>query len=230
MLKSIKKVRVTQQVFEQFKQQILDGSWKVGQRIPSENELAETLGVSRSTIRQALRSLSDYGLIEIRLGSGSYVKKAESGELMKGLLPTAYFQKEDMREALDFCCIFEDGMAEMAARLATAEDVAELKDIQHRIETTQDYAGLDLKFHMKIAEITRNSVIIQTYTIMNDLLGATMVEMYKTNGPNAGVPYHRALIEAFERHDSEKARSIMKEHVVFRRDTYLKLTDQGNGN
>lgn len=230
MLKSIKKVRVTQQVFEQFKQQILNGSWKVGERIPSENELAETLGVSRSTIRQALRTLSDYGLIEIRLGSGSYVKKAESGEFMKGLLPTAYFQKEDMKEALDFCCIFEDGMAEIAAKLATDEDVAALKDIQHRIETTQDYASLDLKFHMKIAEITRNSVIIQTYTIMNDLLGATMIEMYKTNGPNAGIPYHRALIEAFECHDSKKARAIMKEHVVFRRDTYLKLTKQVNVN
>ena len=126
MLKSIKKVNMTQQVMEQFKQQILNGSWRVGERIPSENELAQTLGVSRSTIRQALRSLSDYGLLEIRLGSGSYVKKPESGEVMKAILPTVYFQKEDMREALDFCCIFEDGIAEMAAAKATEEEIAQL--------------------------------------------------------------------------------------------------------
>ena len=106
MLKNIKKANMTQQVIEQFKQQILDGSWRVGERIPSENELAQTLGVSRSTVRQALRSLSDYGLLDIRLGSGSYVKKPESGEIMKAILPTVIFQKEDMREALDFCCIF----------------------------------------------------------------------------------------------------------------------------
>ena len=88
MLKNIKKTNMTQQVIEQFKQQILDGSWRVGERIPSENELAQTLGVSRSTVRQALRSLSDYGLLDIRLGSGSYVKKPESGEIMKAILPT----------------------------------------------------------------------------------------------------------------------------------------------
>ena len=50
-----------------------------------------------------------------------------------------------------------------------------------------------------------------------------MEEMYRTNGLDAGVPYHRALIEAFEEHDIEKARAIMKEHVCFRRETYLKL-------
>ena len=228
MLKSIKKVNMTQQVMEQFKQQILDGSWRVGERIPSENELAQTLGVSRSTIRQALRSLSDYGLLEIRLGSGSYVKKPESGEVMKAILPAVFFQKEDMREALDFCCIFEDGIAEMAAVKATEEDIAQLKDIQHRIETTDNFATLDFQFHMKIAEITRNSVVIQTYTILNDLLSATRVEMYRTNGMDAGIPYHRALIEAFEQHDSERARAVMKEHVYFRRETYLKLTRERN--
>ena len=223
MLKNIKKTNMTQRVIEQFKQQILDGSWRVGERIPSENELAQTLGVSRSTVRQALRSLSDYGLLDIRLGSGSYVKKPESGEIMKAILPTVIFQKEDMREALDFCCIFEDGIAEMAAAKANDEDIKQLKDIQHRIETTDDFAKLDFHFHMKVAEITRNSVVIQTYTILNDLLSATMEEMYRTNGLDAGVPYHRALIEAFEEHDIEKARAIMKEHVCFRRETYLKL-------
>lgn len=222
MLETVKKTSITQQVFEQFKAQILAGTWTVGEKLPAEKELAAALGVSRSTVRQALRSLSDYGLIESRLGSGSYVKKQESGVYMNSLLPTAYFQQKDLREALEFCCVFENDMAGLAAQRAEPQDVEELKRLQDKIETTENFAALDLEFHLKIAKITRNSIIIQTYTIVNELLGATMVEMYNILGSQAGIPYHRALIDAIEHKNSQRAKQVMEEHVNFRREAYLK--------
>ncbi len=78
-LEPIKKVNIAEQVFEQLKNQILSGSWNVGDRLPSETVMAEQFGVSRSSVRAAIRSLADYGLVEVRLGSGSYVAQQDTG-------------------------------------------------------------------------------------------------------------------------------------------------------
>ena len=69
-LKPIKRVNIAEQVFEQLREQILHGTWKEGEKLPSEQELTETLGVSRSSVRQAIRTLADYGLVETRNGTG----------------------------------------------------------------------------------------------------------------------------------------------------------------
>lgn len=68
--------------FEQLRDQILQGTWKEGEKLPSEQELTETLGVSRSSVRQAIRTLADYGMVETRNGTGTYVKRQISGNYM----------------------------------------------------------------------------------------------------------------------------------------------------
>ena len=73
-LKQITRVNIAEKVFEQLRDQILQGTWKEGEKLPSEQELTETLGVSRSSVRQAIRTLADYGMVETRNGTGTYVK------------------------------------------------------------------------------------------------------------------------------------------------------------
>ena len=70
-LKQITRVNIAEKVFEQLRDQILQGTWKEGEKLPSEQELTETLGVSRSSVRQAIRTLADYGMVETRNGTGT---------------------------------------------------------------------------------------------------------------------------------------------------------------
>ena len=77
----IKKVNVGQMVFDQMQELLIRGEWKPGDRLPSENELAEMFNVSRITIRQALQKLSVLGLVETRFGEGSVVKTFDVGEI-----------------------------------------------------------------------------------------------------------------------------------------------------
>lgn len=223
-LEPIKKVNITKQVFEQLKNNILAGKWKVGEKIPSETELSAIFEVSRSTVRQALRSLADYGLIEVRLGAGSFVKQQDTGLYINGMMRSK-LGKRDLLEVLDFCCIMENNLAAAAARQATDEDVEELKRIQEEIEAADNdfekMATLDKQFHLKLAAMTGNSLVMQTYTILSDPLEMTIYEMYVTLGSTEGLMYHRRLIEAMDSRDEKLAWEMMDAHTKNRKEKYL---------
>lgn len=227
-LEPIKKVNITKQVFEQLKNNILAGKWKVGEKIPSETELSGIFNVSRSTVRQALRSLADYGLIEVRPGSGSFVKQQDTGLYINGMMRSK-LEKKDLLEVLDFCCILDNDLAAMAAQRATEADVEELKKIQNEIETAdgnfEKMAALDKEFHLKLAAMTGNSLVMQTYSILGNPLEMTIYEMYITIGSTAGLKYHRMLIEAMENHDTGLAREMMNAHAKNRKEKYLSICE-----
>ncbi len=220
-LKAINRVNIAEQAFEQLKEHILNGTWKEGERLPSENELTEVLGVSRSTIRQAIRTLADYGLVETRNGAGTYVKREILGNYMVNIVPLAGLQTEDIVEALDFLCLIEDNVAAMAAERCTAEDVEALRRLQENIkESKGDISALtahDLAFHLKIAKITQNSLAVQTYSLLSEFLETAMYRAYLLLGEDEGIPYHEQLLSALSCHDSERAKKIMGDHVWNRR-------------
>lgn len=225
-LEPIRKVNITEQVFEQLKNNILAGRWKVGEKIPSETELAGIFGVSRSTVRQALRSLADYGLIEVRLGAGSFVKQQDTGLYINGMIRSK-LEKKDLLEVLDFCCILENDIAATAARKATKEDVEELRRIQKGIEAARDnfeeMTTLDKQFHLKLARMTGNSLVMQTYTILSEPLEKMIYEMYLTLGSTAGLKYHWKLIEAMDTHNEQLAWDTMDAHAKNRKKEYLSM-------
>lgn len=86
----IQKVNVVEEIFDQLQSMLIEGTWKPGDKIPSENELSETFGVSRMTIRQALQKMKALGLIETRSGSGSFVRKISPDDSLQDLVPLMY--------------------------------------------------------------------------------------------------------------------------------------------
>ena len=124
-LKQITRVNIAEKVFEQLRDQILQGTWKEGEKLPSEQELTETLGVSRSSVGQAIRTLADYGMVETRNGTGTYVKRQISGNYMLNIVPIGDLQFEDIVEVPDFLCLIEDSVAAMAVQRCTQEELAE---------------------------------------------------------------------------------------------------------
>lgn len=216
-IQPIKKSNVSEQVYEQLKRQLLNGEWKQGDKIPSENELAEAFNVSRVTVRHAIQKLTALGLIETRVGEGSFVKEVKPGVYMNAIIPLAYLGENSTLEVLEFRYVIESESVGLAAERATQEDIAELKEILKDMEDVKEdtklFAEADLRFHFKIAQITRNSLIIETYNILNDILKTAMTDIVKRLGFKLGIYYHTKLLEAIEHHDSEQAKKVMKEHV-----------------
>ncbi len=218
-LNPIKKESISEQVFEQMKQQIIDREWVSGMKLPSETELGNIFGVSRVTIRQALQKLAVMGLVETRFGEGSFVKEADLGQQVKtALLPSAYLQPHSTNEVLEFRSVIEVETAGLAARRATDKDIARLKELLARqmdeaTRTVTSFAEDDMEFHMTIARSTGNALIIATYEILWDILNSAMYQTVRGFGYGGALPFHQQIIEAIEAHDEHRAIVAMKAHM-----------------
>lgn len=216
--KKIDRVSVSSQVYDQMRRMILEGKWKPGDRLPSENELSEAFGVSRVSVRHALQKLSAIGLVETRLGDGSYVCKLTMGTNMNQLIPAIYLSDDSIREVLEFRIMTEVEAAALAAVRATDDDIRKLRECYNKMLESQDDLDkcvyLDFHFHRLIMSISRNTVVVQVHYILRDVLQETMVAITKQVGNRSGKKYHKLIIDAMEKRDSEAARYYMKEHLV----------------
>lgn len=218
-IKPIKRVKVGEQVFLQLKKMLIDGEWLPGSKIPSENELAELFNVSRITVRQALQRLNALGLIETRLGEGSFVKDITVGDSMNELIPIMYLGDQSTSQVFEFRLIIETGCARLAAQRATSKDVKELKRLLQKMKDCSeknDYYGFgnaDLAFHLKIADMTQNTLFVKTNSIVQDILEASMHKVIEKMGFDNGIYYHEQIIDAFEKNDAKKAEQMMQKHI-----------------
>lgn len=215
-IEPIKRVSVSDEVFLQMKELLLNHEWRPGGKIPSENDLCGLFHVSRVTVRNALHRLGALGLLETRLGDGTYVRDMEGGENFYNLIPIAYFE-EDVVKILEFRREIESGTAALAAEKATGEDIIQLRLLLAEMDGLQEdlgaLAGADLKFHYKISQITQNPLIIKTYAIISDIYTSHMRRMVGSMGGQDGVFYHKKIVEAVEAHDTCRARAYMLEHI-----------------
>lgn len=216
-INQIKKVNIGEQVYNQLKNQLISGEWKPGMKIPSENELANSLGVSRITVRQALQKLSALGLIETKLGEGSFVKEINSGILMNTLIPTAYLTNADQMQILEFRRLIEIETVALAAEKATIQDINELKDVLKAMKLSKEdpiaFAREDLNFHFTIAKITKNCLIIKVHEILKDILSKSLEDIVKKMGPSDALYYHERILDAISNNNSELAKTVMRKHV-----------------
>lgn len=218
-IKPIARIKVGEQVFQQMKELLISGEWHAGDKLPSENELADKFDVSRITIRQALQRLGTLGLIEIRRGEGSFVKELNVGDSMNALIPTIYLSENNGVEIIEFREIIETECAGLAAKRASEKDIQDLRVIWDRMKLCKDdndlkgFGEADMDFHFKVAEITNNSLIIKTNQILRDILGHAMDEIIDKMGCENGLYYHNKIIEEIAAHDYKAASKTMREHI-----------------
>lgn len=229
-LQPINKKSISDQVFDQMKNQIANRTWKPGQKLPSETELTKIFNVSRVTIRNALQRLNTLGLIETRFGEGSFVIEANIGEQVKNvLIPNVYLQPHNAREVLQFRCAIEVETAGFAAEFATEKDIKNLKKIyKKQLACKNDhvaFADCDLRFHYAIASASGNSLITASYEILYEILQDAMIKCVESLGSEIGIPYHEKLISAIEAHDSHTAIVTMKAHMVATYESFNKVMD-----
>ena len=216
-LRAIKKVNIGAQVYEQMKAQILSGVWTANEKIPSENQLMEIFGVSRTTVRQAIQKLVAIGYLETRRGDGSYVNAMGLEQYFRGMIPASCLKEEDLREIVSFRRMFECGVAEKAAQYATKEQIQRLrKNFAEMLNTTENlekYVKIDFEFHKILGECTHNALVMEIYKIIGEILLVTMGKITGSIGCSHGVKCHRLILDAIEKGNTEAAREAMRYHV-----------------
>lgn len=215
----VQKVNAVEQVFDQMQQLLIEGVWKTGEKIPSENELCETFGVSRITIRQAMQKLKALGLIETRTGSGSYVRKVQLDDTLQDLVPLMYIGNISQRQVFQFREMIDTESIRIAAPIATSEDLDRLAFLIEKMRKAADdsngelFSRYDLEFHMEIVKITKNPLIIRTNQILLHVLAESMNSVIEKMRFAPGLDYHARILKAMKEHDGPLAEKLMREHI-----------------
>jgi GntR family transcriptional repressor for pyruvate dehydrogenase complex len=222
-LRRVTRRSVATQVYEQLKAQVLHRVWLPGSKLPSENELAAKLGVSRVSVREGLQRLVSLGLLETRHGEGTFVRGYSAENSMNALLPMLALSPTDIFDVLEYRRIMEKGTVALVAEKSSAEEIAALK----RQLDIAGFAQADLEFHLALARASGNPIIMKVNSIIRDILSVSMESIVRTLGTRDGLYYHQKIIEAIEAHDTRLAESIMEEHVVR---TIQRLRAEGGAN
>lgn len=213
----IKTETIGSQVYEKIKKHIIEGTWKPGEKIPSESVLCSKLGVGRVSIRAALQSLSAQGYLETKRGEGSYVRVLKIEEHIKFLSSIIQITKKDALEVIEFRKIFEPNIMSCVIERCTDEDIKELEKIYetmvNNIDNSEDFAEADTNFHYYIAKITRNNLIESINNIIGDLFKRSMSKNIEIMNKNYAIDYHKRIIEAIKNKDKLKAKELMLEHL-----------------
>lgn len=190
-----------------------------GSRLPTERELCEQLGVGRSTLREAIRSLSFVGAIQARQGSGTYVSRPEdhAAEKLIGLGLT--LQRARIWEVIEARTSMEKEAVRLAAQRYTETDRTDLLQVMHQLDATRDdlsrSSKLDLQFHLTLTRASQNSVFVHVINGMQ-----TLLEIWMKHAINREVVVdevideHTSVLEAVFARDAERASAMMEAHLT----------------
>jgi len=217
-LEKIETAQIKNQVYEKCKAMIVNSVWAPGDKLPSEGQLCEQLGVSRVSVRSALQSLEAQGFIEIRRGEGSFVKHSSLSDQLDLLLPIFALGEKDVLDVLKYRSITEPSLMYYVVENATEEDIRKLEEILEKMTKTtgnmRKHAQLDEQFHFLLTEIVGNGVISKVYKVLFEIFNSAWNEVCGILGPDAGIIYHSRIIEAVRARDKEEAERVMREHVL----------------
>ncbi|HMF89043.1 MAG TPA: FadR/GntR family transcriptional regulator [Candidatus Angelobacter sp.] len=214
---AIRKQRVHEEVARQIEQVILK-NLNPGDKLPAERELAEMLGVSRSSIRDAMRRLEMVGLVEPRQGAGTVVREVSHDALVSPLTNVIAHKRQMVGELLDFRKILEPPMAARAAKHGSAEEIRSMEEILRRQDKKVRGGHLaveeDSEFHYAIALASGNGVVVKVMDVVMDLLRETRSRSLQSAGrPQRSLAGHRRILSAIKRHDGVAAEMAMLQHL-----------------
>jgi GntR family transcriptional repressor for pyruvate dehydrogenase complex len=223
-----KSARLYQTVAERIARAIASGTYREGDRLPAERDLAASYEVSRPTIREAIIALEIDGMVEVKIGSGVYV----TGRKTKGAPVAMDIGAFELTEAR---LMIEGEVAALAATHVTDEEIEELERLLTEMEKANlKSAGagelVDQQFHETIARISRNSAleaaVQQLWTIRNRSPQCVrLLEKTRAKGYKPVVNEHDAILQAFKRRDPAAARAAMRDHLSRVLDYLLDATE-----
>lgn len=209
-LQKIKKGSLVELAIEDLRQAVEQRVWAIGERLPNEASLAETLGVSRNTVREAVRVLVHVGILDTRQGDGTYVRALlDAGEVFRRI------ERTELRDQLEVRMMLEGEAARLAAHHRRDQDLADMKsalalrksagdDIEARIR-------FDEQFHRAIVTASRNQALVELYSYFASSISKTIHETEKDMSlPEPSHADHEHLLEMIRFRDAEAAHDVAR--------------------
>jgi GntR family transcriptional repressor for pyruvate dehydrogenase complex len=209
---------LTEQVASQIQELILSGDLVPGDKLPSQRDLAASLGVSPVALREAIKILEERGLLEARVGSGTYVSELTHESIADTLTLLLRQGKMSFDHLHEVRRTLEIEIAGLAAARAQSDDIAKLEDAIRRMDQNMDdsdkYIASDFDFHLVLAQSTRNPLFpLLTFTLLDALQESRKLNFRVPGAPGRGQTYHRAICDCVRRGDVVGAQAAMQEHL-----------------
>lgn len=223
--------RLVDRVVDQIQQMIIQGGLEPGTKLPSEREMAEQLGVSRTAMREAVHILVARGLLQSKRGVGTTVRQVTSGQVAEPLRLVLQAQGDSIsvNHLHQVRSILEVAIAELAAQQATAEDTAALQQSLERMEWAQDdsvqFALCDTEFHRALAQATHNPLLILLLDSIRDLMQEVREAVAGYPGlPGKVMPFHQRIADRVFARGAGRA---MRSHIEQAREIQEAVAEQG---
>lgn len=213
----IRTVNITDQIVEYMKTNIESGAWKVGEKIPSENQMVSELGVSRSSIRTALQYLIGIGVLRSYQGKGTFLINNQVENWDEAEYKITSEDCKDIYKVLEFRKLLEPGACILAMEHCDEKTIAALEAyleqmIQYRGDRAR-FVRADLKFHEVISRTSKNPLLEKSLHKVFLESRRNHEQMNELFGYETGLHYHKELLEAFRQRDAKKAYAIMEQHL-----------------
>src|SRR6202166_511917 len=219
MYRTVKTSRLFEQIVQQVEDSILSGQLKPGDQLPADRELAQRFGVSRTAVREAVKTLRERGLVEAYSGRGTFVTNGTSQAIRQSLdLMIRINKQEGSAHLAALRLVLEPDIAALAAQkiedqlLVTMSEAVATMD--RSLRDPDAYVEADLDFHLALAEAAGNPLILSLLDSIVGLLREQRSRIFNVKGgPERGQFHHKRILAAVEQRDSEAAREAMRAHL-----------------
>ena len=218
----IKKGKLSEVVVERLNAKIRSGELKAGEKLPTERAMAESMGVSRTVIREAIRIMVDKNVLELKNGCG-YVRQLSFDEIMENMSEMFDLDEVSIFEIMEVRMVLENYIVKKAVKNITGEQIEELQkeiDKMAQIMNERDDAvEQESAFHRGLAEATGNSALKSVYVLCEDLLRRAQRDSWRVakaiGAPNTAVADHQAILDAIQEKSENRAELLMQAHMDY---------------
>lgn len=218
----ISRKKVADAVIEEIKRMIQTGELKEGQKLPNQNAFAAQLGVSRTSLREALNTLTRLGITEQRPGYGTVMRSRMPAIFVDYINPPLISDKQATIELIEVRRFVETGTAELSVKNITPDQIKEMDSLIKEMPKSlkegriDDYIGLDLAFHYLIAKASHNRFLINIFITIRGFLEQYMRESFRVMPwmLARSLKFHQNVYQAIKKGNNLKAALHMKKHIL----------------
>lgn len=217
-LTPVTRTTLTADVCKKLVGHLVRGDWEEGEKIPPERELCRQLGVGRASLREALKAIEMMGMIETRLGEGTFVCSRTAFLSRPLLWAIAGSSKEEIEELIEARRLMEVELAGLAAERGSLDDLAKIHSFLQQMENAADdldrFQDADISFHIAIGLASHNRILSNALMLTRNLLLQWIGSASRRSGvPQLAIDQHREIYQALERRDAAGARGAMTVHL-----------------